>query len=150
MQYFISHSQYNNLFKPFCKKSFQLQVNCSARILLDWISIFLWYSCCNKYCTVFFKDDLCTLFNMFLLFRDKNWAIHLSILVVPGQNWVRVDEQTADTMESCVRITGTYFSDYLGPLLLTWCNLFPAWISKMWNEINYPFPNFNGSTVKVW
>ena len=31
----------------------------------------------------------------------------------------------------------------------------PAWISnhmriKMWDEIAYPFPNFNGATVEVW
>ena len=33
--------------------------------------------------------------------------------------------------------------------------LIPAWISnympsKMWDEITYPFPNFNGATVEVW
>ena len=42
-----------------------------------------------------------------------------------------------------------------GPHLLTWINLFPAWISNsmhcnMLDEITYPFPNFNGSTVEVW
>ena len=35
---------------------------------------------------------------------------------------------------------------------LTWI---PAWInihmpSKVWDEITYPFPNFNGATVEVW
>ena len=39
-----------------------------------------------------------------------------------------------------------------GPLLLT---LIPAWIGnhmpcKVWDQITYPFPNFNGSTVEVW
>ena len=34
-------------------------------------------------------------------------------------------------------------------------NLIPAWISnhmisKVWDEIAYPFPNFNGCTVEVW
>ena len=34
-------------------------------------------------------------------------------------------------------------------------NAFPAWISnyihhKMWDEITYPFLNFNGATVEVW
>ena len=36
------------------------------------------------------------------------------------------------------------------PLLLT---LMPEWISnysKWWDEIIYPFPNFNDSTVEVW
>ena len=33
--------------------------------------------------------------------------------------------------------------------------LIPAWISnhmssKVWDEITYPFPNFNGCTVEVW
>ena len=43
-----------------------------------------------------------------------------------------------------------------GPLLLEWFNfsLIPAWISnhmpgKVWNEITYPFLNFNGCTVEV-
>ena len=47
----------------------------------------------------------------------------------------------------------TYFMDilyeYPGSLLLIRINLSPAWISnynyyKMWDEITYPFPNFNG------
>ena len=34
-------------------------------------------------------------------------------------------------------------------------SLIPAWISnnmpcKVWDEITYPFPNYNGSTVEVW
>ena len=33
--------------------------------------------------------------------------------------------------------------------------LIQAWINKrmssdMWNEITYPFPNFNGAIVEVW
>ena len=33
--------------------------------------------------------------------------------------------------------------------------IFRAWISnyihyKMWEEITYPFPDFNGATVEVW
>ena len=39
-----------------------------------------------------------------------------------------------------------------GPLLLTWinfdiCNYIHY---KVWNEINYPFLNFNGDTIEVW
>ena len=42
---------------------------------------------------------------------------------------------------------------YLGPLLLTWFNLKPAWISnyihyKGWDEIAYLSPNFNGAAVE--
>ena len=45
---------------------------------------------------------------------------------------------------------------YWPPLLLTWfLTLIPAWISnhihyKEWDEITYPFLNFNGVTVEVW
>ena len=42
-----------------------------------------------------------------------------------------------------------------GSLLLTWINLIPAWIStyihyKVWDEITYPFRNFNYCSVEVW
>ena len=42
-----------------------------------------------------------------------------------------------------------------GPLLPTWFNLIPAWISNyihftVGNEITYPFSNFNSATVEVW
>ena len=39
---------------------------------------------------------------------------------------------------------------YPGPLLLTWINCNPIIHYKMWDEITYPFPNFNGCTVEVW
>ena len=44
---------------------------------------------------------------------------------------------------------------YLGPLLLTWINFNPHMdISNyihytVWDEITYPFLNFNGATVEV-
>ena len=36
-----------------------------------------------------------------------------------------------------------------------YCTLIPAWMSNyihynMWDEITYPFPNFNNATVEVW
>ena len=42
---------------------------------------------------------------------------------------------------------------HLWPLLQTWIN--SAWVSyhmpsKMWDEITYPFPNFNGATTEAW
>ena len=42
-----------------------------------------------------------------------------------------------------------------GSFSLTWNNFNPAWISrhihyKVWDEITYSFPNFNGGTVEVW
>ena len=44
--------------------------------------------------------------------------------------------------------------DDLWPLLLTWLTSIPAWISnhmlnKVWDEITYPYLNFNGATVEV-
>ena len=45
--------------------------------------------------------------------------------------------------------TSKSFGIHLGPPLLTWFNFNPTWISyhmpsKMWDEIIYLFPNFNG------
>ena len=42
-----------------------------------------------------------------------------------------------------------------GPFYYHGLTLIPAWISnfihcKLWYEIIYPFPNFNGCTVEVW
>ena len=47
-----------------------------------------------------------------------------------------------------------YIHSYQDPLLLTWFNFNPAWISnyilgKVWDEITYPFLNLNGCTVEV-
>ena len=46
------------------------------------------------------------------------------------------------------------FFFFLGPLLLSWFNLHPNMDNhmscKVWDEITYPVPNFNGCTVEVW
>ena len=44
--------------------------------------------------------------------------------------------------------------DSMGPLLLTWIVLIPAWKTNyvrytVWDEITSPFPNFNGTAVEV-
>ena len=44
---------------------------------------------------------------------------------------------------------------YSGPFYKHGLTLIPAWISnhihyKVWDEITYPFLNFNGATVEVW
>ena len=49
---------------------------------------------------------------------------------------------------NCVR-------NFSGPFSLHGLTLIPAWISnhmpsKVWDEISYPFPNFNSCTVEVW
>ena len=50
----------------------------------------------------------------------------------------------------------------LSPWLKRWCHFYwhdltfiPAWITnhisgQVWDEITYPFPNFNAATVEVW
>ena len=45
--------------------------------------------------------------------------------------------------------------DDMGTLLFTWIDFIPAWMNyyihqNVWDEITYPFPNFNGFTVEVW
>ena len=45
-------------------------------------------------------------------------------------------------------------ANVLGPLLLTWFNFNPSMDSNyirynVWDEITYPFLNFNGATVEV-
>ena len=57
-------------------------------------------------------------------------------------------------IKSCYMQHGKHDVRCQGPLLLTWFNLNPAWIGnhlpgKVWDEINYPFLNFNGYTVEV-
>ena len=46
-------------------------------------------------------------------------------------------------------------SSPLLPILQTWINFIPTWISndmpsKVWDESIYPFPNFNGTAIEVW
>ena len=45
--------------------------------------------------------------------------------------------------------------DAIDPFYWHGLTLIPAWINnythyKVWDEITYPFPNFNGGTVEVW
>ena len=45
-------------------------------------------------------------------------------------------------------------NDFLGPFYQHGLTLIPAWISNyihynVWDEITYPFLNFNGATVEV-
>ena len=59
------------------------------------------------------------------------------------------DITTAPLRGQRVNLPGTPFT------FMHWLTIFPAWISnhmssKVWGEITYPFPNFNGCTVDVW
>ena len=64
-----------------------------------------------------------------------------------------------------VTITGVHVSKYLRiwsslnhyyqvPRSLTWITFNPLWISHspiiVWDEITYPFPNFNGCILELW
>ena len=47
------------------------------------------------------------------------------------------------------------YQNFWGPLYKHFLTYIPAWVSnyihyKVWNEITYPFTNFNGATVEVW
>ena len=63
-------------------------------------------------------------------------------------------------LKLCNTVTHSYWyyhnkQEHRGSLLLTWIDFNPAWISdsihyKVWDEITYPLPNFNGTTVEVW
>ena len=44
---------------------------------------------------------------------------------------------------------------HMGSILLTWFDFNPSMDKELhpfmvWDEIAYPFPNFNGATVEVW
>ena len=61
-----------------------------------------------------------------------------------ANTWTNVDLSSAKVARCCNK----------GPLLLTWFKFNPSMISnyihyKMWDEITYPFLNFNGATAEV-
>ena len=58
------------------------------------------------------------------------------------------------SMYSCGNASGLAYTS-MDPLCWHRLILIPAWIdnhrpTKVWDEITYPFPNFNGATVEVW
>ena len=64
------------------------------------------------------------------------------------------DRQIIQVYNNTTTTKNIKMSTLLGPLLLTSFNLIPAWISNyihynVWDEITYPFLNFNGATVEV-
>ena len=67
-----------------------------------------------------------------------------------SEGWYCLYHFTASSMNRCIN---TYLS--LGPFYLHGLIWVSAWISnyihfKVWGEMTYPFPNFNGCTVEVW
>ena len=59
----------------------------------------------------------------------------------------RASAMSASGVFSLLFVRGYWHVQHLGPLLLTWSNFNPS-MDKMWDEINYPFPNVNGATLK--
>ena len=58
----------------------------------------------------------------------------------------------AAAIEQAVELSAIW--DYMWPLLLIWFNFNPSMDNnhihyKVWDEITYPFLNFNGCTVEV-
>ena len=114
------------------------------------------------------------------LFYMLNWFVetwmancfrcHSSILIIQeckslpilqSQNQDTIDYKASSMGNNVFFNRGQHCACFLAPLVprgpfykhgLT---LIPAWISnympsKMWDEITYPFPNFNGCTIGVW
>ena len=59
-----------------------------------------------------------------------------------------------NTMVIAVESYVEFTQDTRGPFYKHGLTLIPVWISNYthyneWNEITYPFPNFNGATVEV-
>ena len=62
-----------------------------------------------------------------------------------------ISRHHVEQIDGLVQDCSNSITKKLGPTLLT---LIPPWISdhipsKVWVEITYPFPNFNGTTVEV-
>ena len=77
------------------------------------------------------------------------------ILYFRLKGWVRFVWET----ENCakIRMMSILSSLLAGAPILTRLAVIPAWTSnyihhdyKVWGEITYPFPNFNGCTIEVW
>ena len=97
---------------------------------------------------------------------NANWQCQYAFIMVTVASGTAL--QAADISASDLQDTYIYIYIYIyiymtsddswhlcgqWPLLLAWFTLIPAWISnhvhhKLWDEINYPFINFNGCTVK--
>ena len=64
--------------------------------------------------------------------------------------WHRSCEQDLSQLDEdawCINQQGAFYQH--------WLTLIPVWISnyihdKVWDEIAWPFPNFNGAAVEVW
>ena len=74
--------------------------------------------------------------------------------VITSQRPERVT-QTVHLMKDACGLVVLYCDYIKGPIYKHGVTLTPAWISncmpsKMWNEIMYPFPNFNGTVVEFW
>ena len=85
-------------------------------------------------------------------FAFWNVSVHIHGLVQERCNvFLGLTDQYHEITISWDHDTG---SNNLWPILLTWINFNPSMnsnhmLSKVWDEITYPFLNFNGCTVEV-
>ena len=91
-------------------------------------------------------------------FNEYQTASRDYLLMTLSSHWARSNYYTKCPSFMFVSVC-QYGTDYgcqpcqqEPPLRLIWI---PAWISdythfKVWNEITYPFPNFNSCTIEVW
>ena len=80
-------------------------------------------------------------------------ALMFSLICVWINGWIN-NREAGDLRRYCAHYDVTVM--FYSPLTLLpfWSAPIPAWISnyidKVWDEITYAFPNFNGATVEVW
>ena len=108
------------------------------------ITVPLWGESADHQWIPLTKGQWCRGLMFCLLLEWSSWWTH---------SWVAGNAQVMSSSQ-CIKpwvdVIQTRSSFYLQSL-----TLIPEWISnpmssKAWDEITYPFPNFNGGTIEVW
>ena len=89
---------------------------------------------------------------------DPRYIIQIHIPLLSIRCFDEMDRDTTSKSDDLNNAIGKFYWVKPRPQhhnILTWINLNPAGISnhtpsKLWDEIIYPLPNFNGCTVEVW
>ena len=116
------------------------------------------------WCDYTFIVTVCVSWNVFLFFFfmpvqwGREWAIGSVWFPQVTQNEINASFSRPDDLWHIINMTMTWIIT----LCVTWdpfcCHgllLIAAWVndymlSKVRDELTYPFPNYNGATVKVW
>ena len=134
----------------------------------------LYYNGLTTWLTTYIPRNMYTVFTLLCFVVVIHWLIfpyppgllhwhcgNLTIAPVPAKQpwWIWINTSCEFIMNDCITTTKqsttkpcAYFLGYtagLGPL---WYNGLTTWISnkpfsRLWDEITYPFPNFNGSPL---